>query len=57
MLYDRSSNEVRDIHRKQLEDLEIRLSNSKSNEMTLSNELRDLKKEKQNWQQDCEKVI
>lgn len=37
--YHRSTNEVRDVHRKQLEDAEIRLSNSKHNESVLNNEL------------------
>lgn len=52
----RTTNEVRDIHRKQLEDLEIRLSNSKQNEQLIGEEFEDLKKEHNLLKNESEKV-
>ena len=42
-LLDRTTNEIRDIHRKQLEDLEIRASNNKHNEKLMVHEIEQLR--------------
>lgn len=52
----RTTNEVRDIHRKQLEDLEIRVSNYKHNEVLLNEEITKLKTNIEKLQSDYEKV-
>lgn len=39
----RTTNEVREVHQKQMEDIEIRLSNAKENENILINEISKLK--------------
>lgn len=52
----RSTNEVREIHRKQMDDIETRLSNAKHNEQILNNELGQIKNqfilEQNDWQKD-----
>lgn len=53
----RTTNEIREIHRAQLEDLEIRLSNSKQSENLLNGELEALKMEYDELKNESEKVI
>lgn len=51
----RSTNEVREIHKKQLDDLEIRLSNSKQNENLLNEEVNQLKQKLSAQQNECDR--
>lgn len=56
-MYCRTSNEIRDIHRRQLEDLEIRVSNGRQTEKLLCTEIDKLKNYNATLQSNCDEVI